>query len=324
MALESIKVNIKKPRFAWLNNRCVPWDDCVLHVRTQAVHFGSNVFEGVRAYWSEERGELYVFKLDEHLRRLEQGMKIMRMKPPLATADIARGVVDLLRENGFRENVHMTVTAYFGESDDFDPLFATEDTGAHITAVPFDRVSALSSGITACVSSWRRISDDSVPPRIKVGANYQNSRLAQQEARMNGYHTAVMLNQSGKVSETPGACLMMVRDGRLITPPVTADILESVTRGTLMQIASEDLKIPVIERDVDRTELYLADELIVCGTIAEVVPMISVDRLPVGDGAAGPITRSLRERYFTIVRGGDERYASSLTPVYGAPRPGSL
>ena len=141
---------------------------------------------------------------------------------------------------------------------------------------------------------------------------------------MNGYHTAVMLNQSGKVSETPGACLMMVRDGRLITPPVTADILESVTRGTLMQIASEDLKIPVIERDVDRTELYLADELIVCGTIAEVVPMISVDRLPVGDGAAGPITRSLRERYFTIVRGGDERYASSLTPVYGAPRPGSL
>lgn len=316
MAIESIKVSIKKPRFAWLNNRCVPWDECVLHVRTQAVYFGANVFEGIRAYWNEESKQLYVFKLDEHLRRLEQGMRIMRMKPPMPTADIARGVLDVLRANEFRENVHITVTAYFGTSDDFDPLFATEDTGAHITGVPFDRVSALFAGVNACVSSWRRISDDSVPPRIKVGANYQNSRLAQHEARMNGYHTAVMLNNQGKVSETPGACLMMVRDGQLITPPVTADILESVTRGTLMQIARDDLKIPVVERDMDRTELYIADELIVCGTIAEVVPMISVDRLAVGDGTAGPITQKIRERYFTLVRGGDERHASSLTPVY--------
>jgi branched-chain amino acid aminotransferase len=316
MVLDSIKVVKKNPAFAWLNNRCVPWEECTLHVRTQAVHFGSNVFEGVRAYWSEDQKQLYVFKLDEHLLRLEQGMKIMRMRPPMPRAEMKRGVIDLLRANEFRENVHMTVSSYFGTSDDFDPLFATEDTGAHITAVPFNRVSALSAGLHGCVSSWRRISDDSVPPRIKAGANYQNSRLAQQEARMNGYHTAVMLTNQGKVSETPGACLMVVRDGQLITPPVTADILESVTRAVLMQIARDDLKIPVVEREVNRTELYIADELIVCGTIVEVLSMISLDRLVVGDGTTGPITRALQERYHTIVHGSDERYASSLTPVY--------
>lgn len=306
----------KTPRYAWMNKKCVPWEQATLHVRTQAVFFGSNVFEGIRAYWSEERKQLNVFKLDEHLRRMEAGMKIMRMKPPMSRAELAAGVIDVLRANEYRQNAHMIVATYFGHSEDFDPLFPTEDTGAYITALPFDRAAAAIPGFKICVSSWRRISDDSVPPRIKVGANYQNGRLAQHDARANGYHTAVLLNNRGKVAETPGTNLLLVKDGQLISPSATSDILEGVTLQTLKDLARTELKIPVVERDVDRTELYLADEVIICGTIAEVVPVVSIDKLEIGDGTAGAITQKLRDLYFKVVTGADERYASLLTPVW--------
>jgi branched-chain amino acid aminotransferase len=170
------------------------------------------------------------------------------------------------------------------------------------------------------VASWRRISDDTVPPRLKAGANYQNSRLAQTEAKVNGYDTAIILNHRGTVAEGPGACLMMVRNGKLITPPVTAGILESITRATLMELAGRDLAVEVMEREVDRTELYVADEVFMCGSGLEVLPITSVDRIAIGDGTRGPLTKRIQDVYFAAARGELPAYRHWLTPVYAGVR----
>ena len=207
--------------------------------------------------------------------------------------------------------------AFFGMgAHNFNTLGPTIDNGVYITAVPWPQPQALWDGVSACVSSWRRISDDTVPPRLKAGANYQNSRLAQTEAKVDGYDTAIILNQRGTVAEGPGACLMMVRDGKLATPPVTAGILESITRTTLMHLAARELGMDVVEREIDRTELYVADEVFMCGSGLEVLPITSVDRIAVGNGTRGSLTKRIQDVYFAAARGEMPAYRSWLTPVY--------
>ena len=306
------------PKYAWMNGKIVPWDQCVLHGRTQGAFFGANVFEGVRAYWNASKGELFVFKNQEHLQRLARSMKTMRLEVPFTLEEIGRASVELLLLNEFREDVHFIPVAYFGMGVNFEAIGPTEDTGVYITAVPRPQPKSLWNGIAAGVVSWRRISDDSVPPRVKAGANYQNSRLAQVEARINGYDTAIILNQRGTVSEGPGACLIMVRDGKVATPPVTGSILESITRSTLIDLFDRELGVKVVEREIDRTELYAAEEAFFCGSGWEVMPITSVDRLPVGSGTPGPITRKIQDVYFSIVRGENPAYRDWLTPVYAS------
>jgi branched-chain amino acid aminotransferase len=309
------------PRYAWMNGKVIPWEQCVLHGRSAGAFMGSNVFEGVRAYWSAKQDELFVFKHEEHLVRLGRSMKTVRLDVPFSLHDIGQGALDLLRANAFREDVHFVPVAFFGMgAHNFNTLGPTVDNGVYITAVPWPQPPALWSGVAACVVSWRRISDDSVPPRLKAGANYQNSRLAQTEARVNGYDTAIILNHRGTVAEGPGACLMMVRDGKLVTPPVTAGILESITRTTLMDLGVRELGLAVVEREIDRTELYVADEVFMCGSGLEVLPITSVDRIPVGDGTRGAITKRVQDVYFAAARGELAAYRHWLTPVYGAVR----
>jgi branched-chain amino acid aminotransferase len=309
------------PTYAWMNGRVIPWDQCVVHGRSAGGFMGSNVFEGVRAYWSAREEELFVFKHEEHLQRLGRSMKTVRLEVPFGLADIGRGALDLLRANGFREDVHFVPVAFFGMgAHHFNTLGPTVDNGAYITAVAWPQPPALWSGVAAGVVSWRRISDDSVPPRLKAGANYQNSRLAQTEARVNGYDTAIILNHRGTVAEGPGACLMMVRDGQLVTPPVTAGILESITRATLMELAARELGVTVVEREIDRTELYVAEEVFMCGSGLEVLPITSVDRIAVGEGARGPLTQRIQDVYFAAARGELAAYRRWLTPVYGPVR----
>jgi branched-chain amino acid aminotransferase len=289
------------PTYAWMNGKVIPWAACVLHGRTAGAFMGSNVFEGVRAYWSAAHEELFVFRHEAHLERLARSLKTMRLEVPYTVRQIGQGALDLLRANAFREDVHFIPVAYFGMgAHHFNALGPTVDNGVYITAVPWPQPAALWNGVSACVASWRRISDDTVPPRLKAGANYQNSRLAQTEARVDGYDTAILLNARGTVAEGPGACLMMVRDGRLVTPPVTAGILESITRTTLMELAERELGLPVLEREIDRTELYVADEVFMCGSGLEVLPITSVDRIPVGDGGRGPVTKRIQDVYFAV------------------------
>jgi branched-chain amino acid aminotransferase len=292
----------RPPRFAWLNASVVAWDDCVLHARSQGAFWGANVFEGIRAYWDPAHAQLNVFRLDDHLERLDRSMKCIHMHAPYPIATIREACLELLRANEFAEDVHIVIVAYFGMGPNFDPLGITEDTGLHITAVARPRSDGHRLGVSASVSSWRRIGNDSMPPRIKTGANYHNSRLAQHEATRNGFDTTLILNQSGNVAEAPGACMMIVRNGQLITPPAASGALEGITLATVAEIAQRELGLQVTYRDIDRTELYVADEVFLCGTLAEILPIVSIDRLPVGTGTPGEITRELQVRYERAVR----------------------
>jgi branched-chain amino acid aminotransferase len=309
------------PKHAWMNGKVIPWADCVVHGRSAGAFMGANVFEGVRAYWSAAQDELFVFKHDEHLQRLARSMKTVRLEVPYTLREIGHGALDLLRANEFRQDAHFIPVAFFGMgARNFNTLGPTVDNGVYITAVAWPQPATLRQGVAAGVVSWRRISDDSVPPRLKAGANYQNSRLAQTEATVNGYDTAIILNQRGTVAEGPGACLMMVRDGKLVTPPVTAGILESITRATLLDLAARELGLEAVEREIDRTELYVADEVFMCGSGLEVLPVTSVDRITVGEGTRGPTTKRIQDVYFAAARGELPAYRHWLTPVYRAVR----
>ena len=310
----------KTAPFAWLDGKLVPWEQATLHIATECVLRGENVFEGERAYWSEAEQELFVFRHAEHIARLRQGARIMRMTIPYTDAEIETACMSLIRACGYRGNVHFRPVAYFAEGELTDYLPEEIRTGMFILAFSKPTTKAVTQGVRSCVSTWRRNSDLASPSRIKSGANYHNSRLAYIDARLNGFQVPILLNEAGKVAEGPGACFMMVRKGKLITPPVTADILESITRDTLIELAQAELGLEVLERDIDRTELYVCEEAFFCGSGHEVSPINSIDHYPVGTGEPGPITRQLQNLYFDVVTGTVPKYRHWLTPVYGAAR----
>lgn len=305
------------PKYAWMNGEIIPWADAKVHVRTDAFMRGATIFEGIRAYSSADKSQLYLFKNAEHMDRMfNSSMKILRMRMKWTKEDVTRGILGLLRANNTRADVHIRPTVYFGSGEDygFDP--EKIEVGCVITTAERPIKPSLWSGITVCVSSWRRIDDEAMPPRVKSGANYLNSRYAVMEAKLGGFDSAIILNRAGKVAEGPGACVMMVRGGRLVTPPVTAGTLDSITRSTLIDLCRRELGMEVEERDIDRTELYVAEELFFCGTGLEVQPITSVDRYEVGIGQTGPAVKAIQEVYFNIARGGNPKYGEWLTPVY--------
>jgi branched-chain amino acid aminotransferase len=300
-------------RYLYLNGKLLPYDEARIHVQSGAVKYGASVFEGLRAYWNPAQGELYVFRLQEHIDRLFGSLRLMRMEHSYSREELASSILEVLRKNEVREDVHIRQTAYV-EAD--GALDATGPVGLAVDARAY-RVTE-KPGIAVGVSSWTRISDGAMPPRIKCSANYQNGRLAMLEAKANGYEGALLLNSRGKLAEAPGACCFVVRGGVPITPPVTADILESVTRATLLELIRKELGLTPVEREIDRTEVYVSEEAFLCGSGWEITPIVSVDRLPLGDGAQpGPVTRRIKECYFAVVRGEKPAYRSWLTAVWG-------
>lgn len=303
----------------WLNGKIVPPEEAKISVFSQAVTRGGAVYEGIRAYWGEERNNLFVWMLEPHLDRLFESMKVMRIDPPYTRDEIRQGVIDWIRANDFREDMHCRLYVYLDDAGRFDlkGYGAQEvEAGVFLSGGPRKATDRLKNGVNLCVSSWRRISDDNLPPRVKSSANYQNSRMAGVEARVNGYDDAIILNQNGKVSESTASCILAIRKAELLAPPVTESILESITRSCVLEMYEKSLGHPVNERPLDRTELYIADEAIMCGSAEEVTPIVTVDRIPVGDGRPGPLTKRLQEVFFSAVRGNDEAYEKSLTPVY--------
>ncbi|MBI5303407.1 MAG: branched-chain amino acid transaminase [Chloroflexi bacterium] len=301
------------PRFVWVDGKLVPWNDATVHITQMGIATVSLIYEGIRGYWNEAEHKTYVFQLDAHTRRLMQSARLVRMKPALAASEVSRGVLDLLRANQIAGDIYIR------------PFAFTEGLTFSVAASDVPRIvvtnqawaTRLKSGKVshACVSSWARITDNVMPPRIKASSNYLNSRYASEEAKRNGYDVALFLNPNGKVAEAPGACLMIVRDGKLITPTVTSGILESITRATLIQLCHDVLNIEVIERELDRTELYIADEAFLCGTGMEITPIASVDRFMLGDGGIGSITQRVESLYHDLVRGIDKRYDEWRTVV---------
>jgi branched-chain amino acid aminotransferase len=302
------------PKFVYLDDRVVPWDEGRVHVASVGFKFGTGVFEGLRGYWNAKKEQMFVLQLAEHMQRLEYSQKFMRFDEILPGPAVGEKVLELLRANAFKENVHIMSTVFV---EGFGPPSTTGPIGLSILAAQRRDIPWAESGCAAHISSWQRVPDTAMPMRVKCNANYQNGRLATLQAQADGYDTAILLNSRGKVAEGPGMCVFMIRDGKAVTPPVTSDILESITRQTVMTLCDEYLDMEVVERDIDRSEFAAAEEAFFCGTAWEVTPLVSVDRLPIGDGTVGPAVHRLQEVFFGIATGTLDDHAEWRTPVYG-------
>lgn len=300
------------PRIIMQDGELIPFADARIHPLSLGMAYATTVFEGLRAYRNPNTGEFKIFRLAEHLRRMQVGMKVMRFDGTLDFAEMRGHLSRLIRANEPDDDVYIRLLCYVAA---IGLMAQTGPVGFTAAASPRERGKFTDTGMSLGVSSWSRLADNASPPRIKATANYHNARLTQLQAKADGYDGALMLTPAGKVSEAPIACFFMVRDGRLITPGVGSNILESITRDTLLTLYEQEFGKPVVQRDVDRSELYFADEAFLCGTGQEIIPVVSIDRLPVGDGKPGPVTRALQKRYFDTVRGlvPDER--GWLTPV---------
>lgn len=303
------------PTYLWWDGERKRWEDATVHITELGWSTVGAVFEGIRAYWNADREELYVFRLKEHLERLQRSMKLVRLPLPYSVEQLSDAITDLLRANEARGDTYIYPMGYTANSFTHRYDLPQQSSSLVIHARPMP--SHLGTGLAyhSKVSSWRRISEDVMPPRVKNLSNYRNGQLARQEAVQDGYDSALLLNHQGKVSEAPGACVMHIRDGRLITPDLQSSVLESITRDALLVLAREELGLPVEERPVDRTELYVADEVFICGTAAEITPIVSVDRYPVASGEIGPITRRLEQVFANVLRGNEDRYGHWRTPV---------
>ena len=295
----------------WMNGKLVSQAEAVLPVNSAAVFYATNVFEGLRAYWNEAQGELYAFRLSEHFARFRESMKMMRFTVPYTDMDLYDAVREVMKGNEVREDVHMHMVAYVAGAG----LDATSPTGIYINPRRRGRV-ADGAGLKCCVTSWQRTHDNAIPIRLKSGSNYQNGRLATLQAKADGYDAPIFLNQQGTVAEGSGATFFMVRRGQLVTPPLTSDILESITRTTLLESIAPALGMDVVERHIARTELYVADEAFFCGSGYEITPILSIDRFNLGDGGVGPLTQRLHTAYMNVVRGIDTRFPEWRTAVY--------
>jgi len=311
-------MDTRRPKFLLLNDELVDYDRARVHVLSTAFKYGAIVFEGLRAYWNREQQQLYGFRLDDHFRRLAQSTKIVRMPGRHDVDGYCQALLGLIRANDLREDLHMRVSV-FVDADDGN-MASTEPVSTTMAALPMGQYFR-KEGLHVSVSSWTRIADSSMPPRVKAVPNYHNSRLALLQARVDGYDDTILLSSDGKAAEGPGYCVFVLRDGRLATPPITGGILESVTRDSLIRLAGAKLRMPVEEREIDRTELYIAEEMFFCGSAAEVTPILSVDRHAVGDGSTGQLTRRLRELFLATARCEVADEFGWLTPVY--PRTGS-
>jgi len=304
-----------KPQHTWMNGRIVPWDESRIHVNSDALLRGASVFEGLRAYRSADGGDLLLFRVHDHMYRLfGTSMRFLRMRSAYGPVELVQGVIDLLRANEVHDDAHARVVVYFDETEWGRELDAP--TGAYVLAFERPQSPKVRTGVRVTLSPWRRLSDNAMSPRVKASANYLNSRVAMVDARVKGYDTALLLNDRGKVSEGPGQNVFLVRDGVLITPRKTDAILEGVTRATVMELAAaRDVRVE--EREVDPTELYVADELFFAGTAVEVQPIVEIDGYQVGDGTMGALTGRLQTAYFDLVRGRTAAPDGWCTPVYG-------
>ncbi len=301
-----------QPKVIMQDGKLVPFRDARVHPLSLGFAYATTVFEGIRAYRDSASGGLSLFRLYEHLARLAGGMKIMRFDHVFDPQYMRDRIIELIRANKPDDDVYVRLLVYIGAIGPMQTVGPVNFTAA---AIPRERPKYAETGMSLGVSSWQRLSDNASPPRVKSTANYHNSRLTLLQARADGYDGALMLTREGKVSETPIACVFFVRDKKLITPHSSSDILESITRDTIMQLYKDMTGVSVIEREIDRSEIYLAEEAFICGTGQEIIPVVSIDRLPVGVGRVGPITSSLRQRYFDVVRGHTADYNSWRTLV---------
>jgi branched-chain amino acid aminotransferase len=301
--------------WVYFNGEFKQYKDVHLGLMTHALHYGTGCFEGIRAYWNENQQQLFCLLMEPHFKRLHNSAKILRIELPHTVEQMVEATLEIMRRNAYREDVYIRPLAFKSSEEIGVRLHGLQDSFAIYTA-PFGNYVDVDAGIRCMVSSWRRVDDNAAPARAKVTGIYINSALAKTEANENGFDEAIVLTQEGHVSEGSAENLFIVRDGVVITPSASDNILEGVTRNVMMQLAREDLGLTVVERSIDRSELYVADEVFLCGTGAQVSPVIEVDHRQIGDGKPGVVTQGLQRLYFDTVKGRVEERLDWLHPVY--------
>ncbi|MCC7364034.1 MAG: branched-chain amino acid transaminase [Dehalococcoidia bacterium] len=298
--------------YAYLRGEIVPLEQAKLGVMTHAFNYGTAVFEGIRGNWNEEHQTAYLFRLREHMERLAQSAKILKMDQPDTVDRLCEIAVELTERSGYTEDVYLRPMVYL----------SGEVLGVRLHNVEVDNLIFLAPfpaylpEVAHChTSTWRRVQDTGIPPRAKVTGIYVNSALAKTEANLNGFDEAIMLNENGHVSEGSGENIFMIRKGKLITPTPADNVLEGITAASVIELAREELGIETVEREIDRTELFIADEVFMTGTAAHLTPVVEVDRRKVGDGTPGPITKKLSDLFYDTIRGKSQKYAHWCTPV---------
>ncbi|MDP7469797.1 MAG: branched-chain amino acid transaminase, partial [Dehalococcoidia bacterium] len=293
-----------------------PVADCKISIMTHALHYGTACFEGIRVNWNDVESDLYLFRLREHQARLLKSCKVLKINLPYTVQELCDLAVELAQRSGYKEDVYIRPLAYKSSETIGPKLHALED-GFFMTVTPFPPYLDVEKGVRACVSSWRRIDDTMFPPRAKVTGLYINSAIAKTDAVDAGYDEAILLTADGHISEGTGQNLMMILDGKLVTPPSSDNVLLGITKDTMMTLARDELGVETEERTLDRSELYMADEAFFTGTASHLTPILEVDSRPVGNGQIGEITRKLMTLYFDIIRGKNARYREQwCTPVY--------
>jgi branched-chain amino acid aminotransferase len=303
------------PKHAYFKGKIVPYSEAKVGVLTHALNYGTAAFGGVRAYWNDENKQLYIFRPADHYRRFLNSAKLLCMQLDHTPESLTQLTVDLLRVDDYHQDVYIRPLAYKSDEIIGVKLHGLQEE-LSICAIPFDKYMTDDTNAHVTISSWRRVDDNIIPARGKISGAYANSAFIKTDAVRAGFDEALVLTQEGHISEGSAMNFFMVRDGLLITPPITENILEGISRRSVIELAREELNLRVVERPVDRTEVYLCEELFLTGTAAQITAVTRVDYRPVGDGKMGPITAHLYQLYQDILRGRVAKYLRWLTPVY--------
>ena len=306
------------PNFAFFKGRIVPYSEAKVGVLTHTLNYGTGVFGGVRGYWNSDEEQLFLFRPHDHYRRFLESAKLLLMELPYTEAEMVQFTVDLMRAENYRTDCYIRPICYFS-----DEVIGVRLHDLHseltVVSIPFGSYVENEEGIHVTISSWKRIDDNMIPARGKISGAYVNSAFIKTDAQRAGFDEAVVLNQDGHVSEGSAENFFLVRNGIVSTPPVTENILEGITRRTVLMLLHDEMGVQVAERPIDRTEIYLAEEAFFCGTGVQIAAITKVDHRPVGSGRIGPLTKELRRVYFDIVRGRAPKYREMCAPVYQRP-----
>ncbi|MFE4698490.1 branched-chain amino acid transaminase [Streptomyces sp. NPDC056738] len=303
---------LSTPDHIWFDGAVRPWHEARVHVWTETVLRAASVFEGLRGYWNPQESRHYFVHLDRHVRRLHDSAKVTRIPHTLDEETLLKALSELVSALDYREDIYARPTLYL-EKGRYTADASAMQAGFFMPVFPSPREKTIDTGITCLVSSWRRSGDDTAPPKVKAAANYYNLRLARLEADTHGYGEAILLNSAGKVAETGGASVFIVRGDTVVTPGISESILDSITRASVIELLRDSLGLRVEERQVERTELYLSDEVFLTGTLCEVTPVVGVDGTPVGQGRPGPVTTAVQRAYYEAVQSGSADTRGWLT-----------
>jgi branched-chain amino acid aminotransferase len=304
------------PKYAYFGDKIIPYSEAKVGLLTHGLNYGTGVFGGIRGYWNEEEKELFIFRPIDHFLRFLESTRLLRMELPQTCEDAVRILIELIHKEDLHEDIYVRPLAFYTDEvigvrlHNVTPILT-------MSVLPFGRYLDKEEGAHVMFSSWRRIDDNMIPARGKICGSYVNSALAKSDANLSGFDEAIMLNQDGHIAEGSAENLFIMRKGKIVTPPVTDNILEGITRNTMMTLLRDELGMEVVERPIDKSEVYLAEEAFMVATGAQIVAITKIDHRKLGSGSMGPVTQKLRDLYFNVVRGKVPKYRQWCLPVYG-------